>query len=114
MSEVSRERRAATRVPADIPLRLAPDAGASPAQLQNISTTGLCCMAHEALNEMTQVAIHLELPGLPEPCAVSGVVVRCERDREEAPGYEVAVYFTDMAAETRKAIQAYVLSRIEA
>lgn len=114
MSEVSRERRAAPRVAADIPLRLAPDAEASPAQLQNISTTGLCCVSGEALNEMTQVAIHLELPGSAEPCAVNGVVVRCERDRATTPGYEVAVYFTDMTPESRKAISDYVLSQLDA
>ena len=100
---------------ADFSLRLSPDAQAQPAKLQNISTTGLCCESPEALDEMTKVGIHLELPDQAEPHAIEGVVVRCEKHRDKTPsGYEIAIYFTDLDKASRDAIRQYVLRHLEA
>ena len=110
MSDARPERRGAPRASADLPLQLSPKTGAQPARLQNISQTGLCCQFPEPLTEMTLMGIDLELPG-GEPHRVQGIVVRCDKVRGVSPPtYEVAIYFTELEAATRRAIQQYVAS----
>jgi hypothetical protein len=107
MSQAQSERRTAPRADADLPLRLsASKADARPAELKNISRSGLCCSFPEPVDEMTVMGIDLALPGGPAH-QVQGVVVRCERE-EKQPRYEVAIYFTDMAADARRAITRFV------
>lgn len=109
MSHAQSERRGAPRASADIPLHLSTATDARPAQLQNISETGLCCHFTEPVSEMTMMGIDLVLPG-DEPHRVQGVVVRCDRDEQVTPpGYEVAIYFTEMEPQARVAIKQFVV-----
>ena len=113
MSRAQSERRSAPRASADLPLHVAGKGGPRPARLQNISQSGLCCHYDEPVAEMTVMEVDLVLPD-DEPRRVRGVVVRCEKEQEaKARGYEVAIYFTDLEATTRKAIRSYVLSRVD-
>lgn len=113
MSDARAERRGAPRTAADLPLTLSPHAGASPARLQNISQSGLCCEFAEPLAEMTVMGIDLELPGS-ESHRARGIVVRCDKQRGVSPPtYEVAIYFTELEPRTRRAIARYVAGRLE-
>ena len=115
MTTPTNERRGAPRAHADLPLRLSPDSGAQSATLKDISTSGLCCRFGEPLTEMTMVQIQLELPGAGAPCDLKGVIVRCDKVRGiTPPTYEVAVYFTDLTAETRTVIASFVESQLQA
>ena len=100
----------APRAQADLPLQLSPTAQAQPARLKNISESGLCCHFEEPSNEMTQMAIDLELPG-DEPRRVQGIVVRCEKQTNSPSAYEIAIYFTEMESGARQAIQDFVMNR---
>ena len=113
MSDARPERRGAPRATANLPLQLSPESGAQPASLKDISQSGLCCEFPEPLTEMALMGIDLELPG-DDPHRVEGIVVRCDKQRGvNPPTYEVAIYFTELKPETRRAIQKYVLSRLE-
>jgi hypothetical protein len=120
MGSTQQEKRRAPRASASFPLQLAParpPVGQPPPQaatVRDISTIGLCCSLPEAVGEMTLVRLALQLPGQPAARAheVTGVVVRCERDRRAGAGYELGVYFTDLTAETRSAIGAYVAAQV--
>ena len=113
MSETGIERRRAPRAEVDIPIRLTPRDTAQPAQLVNISTSGICCTFGEAVNEMTLVGLSLELPSQDTAVQVKGAVVRCEKLRDRnPPTYKIGVFFTEMSPETRRAIEAFVESRL--
>jgi len=106
------ERRGAPRACVDLPLRVSTAAEARPARLKNISQTGLCCQLDHAVDEMAIMGIDLELPDVGTQ-SVQGVVVRCDRDEKSAPpGYEIAIYFTELAPDARRAIQEFVQSRL--
>ncbi len=114
MPEAHTERRAAPRADVDLPLRLSPAAEAQPARLKNISHTGLCCEFNDPVTEMTVMGVDLDLAD-GNPHRLQGVVVRCDKKRGvNPPTYEVAIYFTEVAAETRQAIQSFVAERVEA
>lgn len=113
MSDARPERRGAPRANADLPLKLSPEAGAQGARLHDISQSGLRCEFPEPLGEMTLMGIDLELPG-GDPHQVQGIVVRCDKLRGVSPPtYDLAIYFTEVKPETRRAINRYVLSRLE-
>ena len=112
MSDARSERRGAPRADANLPLMLSPEAGAQAARLQNISQSGLCCEFPDPLTEMTLMGIDIELPG-GDAHRVEGIVVRCDKMRGVSPPtYEVAIYFTELKPETRRAITQYVLSQL--
>jgi len=103
------ERRRAPRIAADLPLQLiARDAGAS-AQLRDLSTIGLSCVFPEPIPEMTAVNLKLELAG--EAHDIVGAVVRSERLDE---GWEIAVYFTQIADEAKTGLATYIEDQISA
>ncbi len=113
MSNAPIERRAAPRARAGFPLRLSPTGQAQPAVLRDISTNGLCCDFGEPIADMTLLKVQVELPGSGAQ-ELRGVVVRCDKRRGASPPtYEVAIYFTEIATPTRKAIQEYVLAHHE-
>lgn len=115
MSEFGIERRRTPRAEVDIPIRLTPRDTAQPAQLVNISTSGICCTFGEAVNEMTLVGLTLELPSQDTAIPVKGAVVRCKKLRDRnPPTYEIGIFFTEMSPETRRAIEAFVESRLPA
>ena len=109
MPKVNVERRRAPRAPVSIPLQLSPHGAAQPAELVNLSTSGLCCRFSEAMTEMTLVAIDLQLPGARDSATVQGAVVRCDKLRGVSPPtYELGIFFTDMSDATRKALHTFV------
>jgi hypothetical protein len=108
MSTRTVERRREPRVPVAIPIQLATHAPARPAQLKNVSRNGLCCMVADPVPEMTLLGIDLQLPGS-KSMQVRGVVVRCAKLRGQSPPtYELGVYFSELGAEARAAIAAFV------
>jgi hypothetical protein len=111
MSKIE-ERRGAPRARADLPLQLQTTEAAArrPAELKDISRSGLCCSFPEPVAEMTVMGVDLALPGV-GPHRVQGVVVRCERSRGE-PAYDVAIYFTDVPPAARKDIDRFVAGAI--
>jgi PilZ domain len=108
MQHPPRERRRAPRAQADFPIHLAPHASAGAARLKDISEIGLCCEFGAPVQEMTMVAIDLELPGEAEQHRVKGAVVRCDPVRGSKKDYEIAVYFTDVGAPTRAILRSIV------
>ena len=107
------ERRRAPRAVADFAIRVADRGESRPATVKDLSTHGLCCFHPEPIGEMTLVGMQLEIPGDGGPHEVQGAVVRCEKCRGQTPPtYEVAVYFTEIRPETRRAIAGYVEQRL--
>lgn len=115
------ERRRTPRAPADFAVHIAPpqQQGGAPAaapveaRLRDLSTGGLCCLHPDPLREMTLLEMQLAIPGIDEPQRVQGAVVRCVKARGVTPpSYELAVFFTDMAPETRRAIDTYVTAKL--
>ncbi len=104
------ERRRAPRAQADFAIRVADRGESRAARVKDLSTNGLCCFHPEPVGEMTLVAMQLQLPGDADRLhEIQGAVVRCEKVRgQNPPTYELAVYFTEIAPDTRRAIGGYV------
>ena len=108
------ERRRAPRAQVKIPIQLTPRAESQAAILTNISESGICCEFTEAINEMTLLKIDLQLPGQPATATVQGAVVRCDKLRDQTPPtYEMGIFFTEMASETRLAIREFVQGQLQ-
>lgn len=108
MSPQQTERRRAPRVRAELPLTLGAADAQKPALLRDVSTNGLCCVYPEPIPEMTLVGIFLTVDGASAPIAIQGAVVRCDPIPESDDQHEVAVFFTDISAEARGALDQYV------
>lgn len=108
MSQAQPDRRRAPRAQADFPIQISGKQSAKPAQLKDISEIGLCCTATERVDEMTLLAIDLQLPGSKGQHLVKGAVVRCEPERQHKGSYEIAVYFTEIAPQTKLALKQLV------
>lgn len=107
MPSAPSERRRAPRVSAKLPLQLiARDANAA-AELRDLSTIGLCCIFPEPIPEMTAVKLQLELGD--KAHEIVGAVVRSERMDD---GWEIAVYFTQIADEATRALTAFIEERL--
>lgn len=104
------ERRRAPRAAASFPIQLTAQAQpGAPATLKDISNNGLCCTYGEPVREMTVVKLDMRFPGQKDMHSVQGVVVRCAKRRGESPPtYEIAIYFAEMAAASRAALEQYV------
>lgn len=106
---ITHERRRAPRARADFPIRMTQRTEAQSGKVVDISENGLCCTFPEAIQEMTLVHIDMQLPASDESHTIQGAVVRCEKRRNVTPPtYEVAVYFTELAAEARQELRDYV------
>lgn len=109
MTRITHERRRAPRARADFPIHMTQRAKARPGSVVDISENGLCCTFPEAIREMTQVNIDLQLPDDSETHAIEGAVVRCEKRKNVSPPtYEVAVYFTGLEQDARQKLRDYV------
>ncbi|MBK8977433.1 MAG: PilZ domain-containing protein [Planctomycetes bacterium] len=108
------ERRRTPRAPADFAIAFAGPPGTThEARLRDLSTGGLCCHYGEPLREMTLVDLSLDIPGVQSTQHVQGAVVRSAKVRGvNPPTYEIAVFFTSMSPEARRAIDAYVTARL--
>ena len=114
-----KEKRRAKRVPASGPISFAHIKDSQPALLKNISRNGLCCISETHIPEMTQVALAIQMPALPEEdrdhylLKCHGAVVRCDpvvRNNSRAK-WEVGIFFTEMDAEAIELLEGYIASR---
>jgi hypothetical protein len=114
MNRPASERRRAPRAIADFPIVLAPQEGAAPAQLKDLSTIGLCCTTAARLKEMALVGVDLQLPGHKEAHRVHGAVVRCAPVAGQQGRYEVAIWFTEVGERAKQALGAWVARAVPA
>lgn len=101
----------------------------APAQIRDLSSSGVSCTTDRPLAVLSQVHLQLLLPayptgaasgaaaasdGRPREVACRGAVVRCVRDggRGAGPGdaFETAIFFTDMRETDRAAIEEFVMA----
>ena len=108
MTSKNSERRRATRVSADFPIRLQGEGTAHEGRLRDLSEIGLLCTYPEPIDEMTMVEIGLELPGAERKIQVKGAVVRCDEIAAPTKTHEIAVYFTDTPDASRDALREWV------
>lgn len=108
MSQAQPDRRRAPRAQADFPIQIAGKMAGQPAQLKDISEIGLCCNCRERIDEMTLLSIDLKLPGAQVQHKVKGAVVRCEPLPRGKGSFELAVYFTEIAPQTKAALKQLV------
>jgi len=85
--------------------------GPCEAALKDLSISGLCCVYPQELSEMSLLQIDLELPGCERCHRLQGAVVRC---KAVPPSYEVAVFFTEVSAEAKAALESYVAAHAPA
>jgi hypothetical protein len=78
--------------------------GSSIGHTEDVSETGLLVLTRETFEPQTEVTIRFNLPPVPpgRPLECQGVVVRSE------PGAHMAVQFTNLGDEDRKALADYV------
>ncbi len=106
------ERRAHPRAKAVFPATIGAAERRFPARVRDLSRTGVCFHAPQALPEMTSVRLDMELPGLNgESLRADGAVVRCVRSGKE---WEVAIYFTKIEDTARESIDRFVQGRLAA
>ncbi|MHC4450743.1 MAG: PilZ domain-containing protein [Planctomycetota bacterium] len=105
MTGASPENRGATRISerCQISYRSVDDADNNPkriaTQTLNLSSSGLCLVAPEALIPDRHLALELEITERKEPLVAIGRVVWCDRDGDN---YRVGVCFTWLREEDRK------------
>jgi hypothetical protein len=110
-----RERRRAPRATVNFPIELTYRDETRSGALVDLSEIGLCCTYPIAIDELTQVRLVLDLPGVAERIPVEGAVVRCEKRRGETPPtYEIALYFTRIENDARSRVRSFVHGRLGA
>ena len=111
------ERRANPRISAVFSLHGAPADGGIVARMQaaDLSLGGLRCTSSADYSEMTRLAVRLELPidgnGQTEPVDIQAVVVRRKEiasATQEAPRFELALFFTALDDDTRDRLARYL------
>lgn len=118
-----RERRRSERVDAKVSMRVegSHDGGATQivTESQNISASGVYCMASHYLPPLSRVQLTLVMPRIPgrrsaqELIKCDGIVVRCEltkAKRHDHP-YELACMFAELAGERRQLLDEFVTWR---
>ena len=112
----AQERRRAPRITEQIPVAIQ-DAGQElRTETKNISTAGAYCTLDRFIAPMTKLQLQCELPDGPQRVRVhcSGVVVRIEPS-VPSPNhaiYNVAIFFTELAEQDRRAILHFVQRRL--
>lgn len=106
------DRRAAPRIEAKLPLRLADGAGPFATKTRNLSVSGAYCTIQRFIALMTKLQVRLELPGNRAPMFVDcrGVVVRIQPPRAQPrlKRYHIAIFFQDLTDSNRAALAQYV------
>jgi len=78
-------------------------------RVDNISENGVLFHTTEAIPVMTKLEINVDIPGpSAKHITAEGVVVRCESDEHTVDEYKVALLFTHINDEDRKAVRHYV------
>ena len=116
------ERRKARRVDATLALNLHLDlpglAGAAPPETINVSSTGVYFRSIPYIEPMTKLSLSFEVPtdaeGTTGPVVCEGIVARVvpEVPSPEADGYEVAVFFTVIDADSLSNLESYIALRL--
>jgi hypothetical protein len=119
-----RERRGSERADARLSMRVEAGAGAGSPQIvtesQNISSSGIYCLASHYLAPLSKVLLTIVLPRVPgregaaqELVKLESIVVRCDQrtgDRTETP-YELACMFAALEPDMRRRIEEFVTWR---
>lgn len=119
-----RERRGSERADAKLSMRLEAGAGAGSPHIvtesQNISSSGIYCLASHYLAPLSKVMLTIVLPRVPgsegapqELLKCDSIVVRCDQrtaDRSGTP-YELACMFTGLAPDQRRRVEEFVTWR---
>lgn len=110
----SKEKRLHPRINERLTIRGAQPDGAV-LETINLSAGGLFCTSSEYIAPMTRMALQMRLPG-DAGRAIEGeaVVVRTEPAAAAAPpqgGYRIALYFSRLEDDDRKALQTFLQSR---
>lgn len=85
------------------------------ALLQDLSLSGLGCLSPRSFDEMAVLEINMKLPHPDGPVAFTagGAVVRSEPSEEHEGRFAVALFFTHMDAENRRALESFILEHAE-
>jgi hypothetical protein len=110
------EKRRHPRVSESLTIRAVNEGGMA-FQTINLSAGGLFCTSPRYIAPMTRLSLMMEVP-LPhdDPARIEGeaVVVRTEPDSPQPPqagGYRVALFFSRLADDDRRALQVFLSSR---
>jgi c-di-GMP-binding flagellar brake protein YcgR len=109
------EKRRHARVPESLTIRAAHEGGVA-FQTINLSAGGMFCTSPTYIAPMTKLSLTMEVPHSDAPAHIEGeaVVVRTEPEATApAPrgGYRLALFFSRLADDDRRALQAYLSSR---
>jgi hypothetical protein len=107
------ERRRARRARPQVDLRMTFPGISAPADVRDVSSSGVCCTTDRPMPVLSQVHLLFLLPSSVGPREVScnGAVVRCVKDgRSRGPGpiYETAIFFTNLRETDRAALEEFV------
>lgn len=119
-----RERRGSERADAKLSMRVEAGAGAGSPHIvtesQNISSSGIYCLASHYLAPLSKVMLTIVLPRVPgsegvpqELLKCDSIVVRCDQrtaDRSGTP-YELACMFTGLEPDQRRRVEEFVTWR---
>lgn len=115
----TKERRRAVRAPAKLAMEIKLGGGTgATAETINVSANGVYFTTPDHIPPLTKLQITLMLPdsgaGSPKEVVCEGIVVRTEPEAPKPPAesYEVACYFTSIAAADREALEAYILNQL--
>ena len=114
---VKQERRRAQRVDASLAINLHIDLPAGDVETINVSSTGVYFRSEGYIEPMTKLAMSFDVEvGEDEvkPVECEGIVARVqpEMPSEDVDGYEVAVFFTTIDAESLHHLERYVELRL--
>jgi len=113
-----RERRRHPRVALDWPVTIALADGHHEARLRDLSRAGLCFFLDRRVPEMAILRVELALPGgngddgARAKLQFRGVVVRCQALSPHVDHYEIAVFFDDLDAATRRRLDDFLAERV--
>jgi len=116
---VRAEKRRSQRVSAGGPVSFTGLKETREAHLKNISKNGVCCFSRMFIPEMTEVALAIRLPALPEEkedhylLQCRGAVVRCDPviKNNSVPKWEIGIFFTELDPEASALLDRYIASR---
>jgi hypothetical protein len=121
MTKPSRERRKSPRISAKLAMQVSGEDESSVLTTEsiNLSATGIQFQSRAFLSPLTKVSLTILLPPFGRRLRrerivkADGVIVRCEEAvrAKQRPRYDLACYFTDVAADERELLEQYVAWR---
>jgi c-di-GMP-binding flagellar brake protein YcgR len=120
MTENATERRRARRVDAHLNLQLhldLPEAGETQLETLNVSSSGIYFRSSAYIEPMTKLSLSFSVPTGDDSRAdvqCEGIVARVvpELPTDSADGYDVAVFFTTIDADSLRGLEGYVDQRL--